>query len=408
MEKTLQAIPKSLFAILLLSVLVTASGCATNPFEQEVVSQEQQAWMQSIVSYQNGSIDTESVFAISDDMQALIKEKFGHQRKGVAIENLARWLMSSEGHNMQYHLAANLTPIDAFEQKLGNCLSFTILLVNLAKVIDVKLDYNDVHLANAWGMDDEGDGVTLFRHVNAIRRNFERIQIFDLAIEQYDYGLPQRIITEQQALAGLYSNISVEKLKDNDIESALHHIKLSIALFPKKSDFWVNLGVVYKKNNKLINAERSFLHALNLNDADSVAASNLEKLYTQQGQLDKAAYFKKRAFYARQKNPYVHYNQANNYLKLRKYNLAKKSITKAKKLHNQDPRFFVLSSMIEQHQNDYVSAIKDILKAYTLTVDNKERSNYSQKAQLLALKSKSTKERNQVNYNDLLDLTTEE
>ena len=139
-------------------------------------------------------------------------------------------------------------------------------------------------------------------------------------------------------------------------------------MFPKRSGFWVNLGVIYKKNGDQLNAERSFLHAINLNSADSLAASNLEKLYTQQCQLDKAAYFKKKTHYARQKNPYVHYNQANNYLKLKRYNLARKSISKAKRLHDQDPRFFVLSSMIEQLNNDYVAAIKDIHTAYTLSL----------------------------------------
>jgi len=52
-------------------------------------------------------------------------------------------------------------------------------------------------------------------------------------------------------------------------------------------------------------------------------------------------------------------------------------------LHNQDPRFYVLSSVIEQHSNDYTSALKDILKAYTLTTSSKEQNFYSQKAKLL-------------------------
>jgi len=394
-------------AYLLWCLLLISSGCATSPFEQETINPEQHAWMQSIIHYHSNPINlsnntnTETAFMISDDMRSLVKQQFAHQHKGIAIENLAHWLMSPEGHNMKYDLDANLTPIEAYEQKRGNCLSFTILLISLAKALDIKLDYNHVYLPNFWEMENNQSNFVLFRHVNAVRKSLSRTQIFDLAIEEYNFGFPQKVITEQQALAWLYSNLSIDKLNNNNFESALHHIKLSIAWFPKQSDFWVNLGVIYKKSGDLLNAERSFLHALNLSDTDSLAASNLEKLYRHNNQLIKADYFKKKAFYAQQKNPYIHYKQANDYLKLRRFNLARKSISKAKKLHSLDPRFYVLSSQIEQHSNNYVSAIKDIQTAYTLTVNKKEREAYSQKAKLLVIKGSNAVQKKQINFDDV-------
>jgi len=247
------------YSFCILFFLSLISGCATNSWEKEVVSSGQQAWFNSIVNYQSESKlpanDKLSPLSITNEMRSIVNSKFSKQRKSIAVENLARWLMSPEGHGMQYDLNANLTPIEAFEQKRGNCLSFTMLLVNLAKVIDVELEYNDVYLPNFWGMEDEQSNIVLLRHVNAIRKSFDRTQIFDLAIEQYDYGFPQKTITEQQALAWLYSNLSIEKLNNNNLNSALHHIKKSISLFPKNSDFWVNLGVIYKKNGDFINSE---------------------------------------------------------------------------------------------------------------------------------------------------------
>ena len=397
-NKTVKFLSKNaylkLVCIYILSL--TFSGCATNVWEKEAVTLEQRYWLESIITYQESPLVSErnlgaaaSLLAISDEMYSFVKQKFPQKNKNIAVEKLARWLMSPDGHNMKYDFNANLTPIEAFEQKRGNCLSFTILLVNLAKVIDVELEYNDVYLPNFWGMEDDESNVVLLRHINAIRKTHTRTQIFDLAIEQYDYGFPQDTISENHAAAWLYSNLSVQYLNNHDLENAFHNIKLAISLVPNNPDFWINLGAIYKNNNQFINSERAFLHALNLGDSDSLAASNLEKLYRQQEMFDKAAYFKKKALYAQRKNPYHHYSKANTFLQLGQFNLAKKSITRAKKLHNQDHRFYLLSSIIEQNRKNYSGALKDILTAHSLSANN-DKQQYSEKAQLLAIKIKNT------------------
>lgn len=384
---------------IVLLALGLLNGCASHEFKSESVDDAQHRWMQSIVAYKStigppvndDQSLGQSSLVISEEMRTIVLEKFSHQRKHKAIESLAHWLTSKEGHNMRYDLSANLFPIDSFAQKRGNCLSFTILLVSLAKVLDIDLEYNDVDLPDIWGLEDDQQGLVLFRHMNAVRRTPYRTQIFDLAIDEYDYGFPQKEISEDKAVASLYSNIATQKIQAHDYTSALHYIKYAISLHPQNPDFWVNLGVIYKKDGKINNAERSFLHALNLSDADSLAASNLENLYRQQKQTAKAEYFSKLAAKAKQKNPYVHYKIASEQLDKKRYRSARRSISRAKKLHNQDPRFYVLSSIIEQYNNDFVSAIEDIQTAYTLTVSNDDRRNYSKKARLLAIKANNNK-----------------
>ena len=385
--------PNLISTVLLILISCILNGCTSHEYRSENISNQQKQWMQSIVNYKNtvnyddnGFIKTPNSL-ISDEMRSIVLDKFSHMNKSEASANLARWLMSSDGHDMEYDLAADLYPIDSFNQKRGNCLSFTILLVNLADVLDIKLDYNDVHLPNTWGLDTEQQGLILFRHINAVRSNKDRTEIYDLAIEEYDYGYPQRIISEKEAIASLHSNLATQSIQTKDYLTALHHIKYAISSFPNNPDFWVNLGVVYKKSGHDLNAENAFLHALNLKDSDSLAASNLEKIYRKQNKTAKADYFKKIAHRARQKNPYMHYNLAQKYVKEKRFNLAKKSINKAKKLHNQDSRFYVLSSIIAQHNNDFISATKDIQTAYSLTVSAQDRKYFSKKARLLAVKA---------------------
>jgi len=387
-----------LLVVLLISLL---SACATpHQFTLEPQNAQHQQWLQSVINYKNSSditahnLSHESQLNISDEMRQIVLENFSHIHKDVAAGKLSRWLMNSNGHNMQYDLNADLFPIDAFNQRRGNCLSFTILLVKLAEVLDIKLDYNDVHLPNTWGLADKGGveqrDIILFRHINAVSNNKDRTKIYDLAIEEYNFGYPQKIISEEEATASLHSNIATQKLQQRKYGDALHHIRFAISLYPHNPDFWINLGVTYKRSKQLIHAENSFLHALNIKDSDSLAASNLETLYREQGDTTKAEHFKKLAFRARQKNPYLHYQSAQNYVTKKRYKLAEKSIKKAQRLHNKDPRFFVLSSLIAQHNKDYIRAIKDIQHAYTLTVSAQDRTYFSKKARLLAIKAVNT------------------
>ena len=372
------------------------SGCVSNHINQKHVANKhnQDAWMEEILNYHAINDDSPTpLFTISDEMRRIVQEKFGHQHKSEAVANLAQWLISEDGHNMSYDLNSNLLPIQTFEEKRGNCLSFTILLVNLAREIDIEIDYNNVDLPSIWGLEEGQDNLILFRHVNAIRKSRNTFQIFDLAIDEYDFGFPQQVISEQQAAALFNSNLAIQNLNNNKPEESLHHIKLAISLDSSNPGFWNNLGVIYKKKAQFSNAERAFLTALKVDRSNSLAAINLEQLHTDLGQTEKAKYFHKLAFKARQKNPYIHYIKAKEQVNKKHFRDAKKSITKAKKLHKQDPRFFALSSVIEQHLNNSASALKDMLKAHQLSVSNDKKQTYSKKAILLANRIKEAQDK---------------
>jgi len=374
----------ALFCILVIINFI--SGCATTSQQQQLlfVDQQHQAWVQSIAAYQPAITDqNQSLFKISDEMRSLVHKKFSNLPKKKALKKLANWLIDDDQIGMKYEINANFTPIEAFEHRQANCLSFTILLVNLAKSIDIELQYNDVKLPNIWGQDDERNTFTLFRHVNAIRKPPAETLVFDLAIQDYEHGFPQKIISEHKAAAQLQSNLAIKHLKNDDLERAYRHIKYAISLYPNGADFWLNLGVMYKREKQFQNAERALLHAFNLDKNHALAASNLERLYQESNQISKANHFKKLAIKARKKNPYLHYMAAKQHLKHKHYRQAKKAINRAIRLHDQDPRFYELSSIIQQYTDNFSQALKDLQTASNLTMNHEDKVRYLEKAQLI-------------------------
>ncbi len=364
------------------------SACTTTPSVDE-----QDPFITTIINYEstlgeNHPDSFENVFFLPESLRAQIRRDFTGKNKHSNASALAYWLMSPDGHNLEYQLEANLMPADAYDQRRGNCLTFTLLMLELAEELGIKMEVNQVDVPDPWGQDDEND-LVLYRHVNAIFKSPRNTQIFDLALEDYRVGFPQRLISKRQATALLFSNIGIEHLKSDDAASALHYLRLSASIFPKNPDMWINLGAAYKYIGSYDQAEKVYLQALIGRDKNGLAASNLERLYRQQGKTTLADRFEKKAASARNKNPYIHFRKAQNLLDEKSFALAAKSIKRAIKLHDQDPEFYELSGRIKLARNKYIAALEDLETAHNLSQTAEERGRYAGKVRRVVAKVKA-------------------
>lgn len=374
-----------------LLLLINAAGCVNSP----AVNSDDE-FIKSIIDYettlpQTHSNSTDQVFKLPDSVRKTIGERFNKGNRHKNIADLAAWLMAPDGHGLVYDLEANLIPAQAFEQRRGNCLSFTLLLTELATELDVNLRVNQVDLPETWGQDSQKD-LIFYRHVNAVFETVYSTQIFDLAIQEYRPGFPQRLITKREASALLFSNIGIEKLKDKKYDSAIHYLSLSASNFPNNPDMWVNLGAAYKQIGQLDLAEKIYLQAFSIGDKNGLAASNLERLYRDQGQNNTAHRFEKLSAKARARNPYHHYYRAEVAYNDKDYRKASKAIKRAIQLHDQDPSFYELSSRIKQVRNKHLSALEDLARAYQLPQKDEERDRYANKIRMVAARAKATQE----------------
>ena len=372
--------------------LVAFNGCAhnTNINDDRSIqhSLAKHVWVQKVVNYQQqltlehiSQIDT--VLSVSDEMREVVIARFSNLPRHRAAKELATWLLDKDGLNMRYDVTANLTPKQAYAQRRGNCLSFTMLLSALASEIDVNIEFNAVDIPHTWGMDEQL-GMVFYRHVNGVLTTVHTRQIFDLAMDVYYSGYPQRFISRHQALALLLNNRAIDLLGSDQIKRAEHSLKFAISLSPTNADLWVNLGVVMKRKKNLDLAELAFNYAYQLDKYNIPAASNLERLYTEQGLLSKALKFKKQANRAHKTNPYYHFQTALDEYSANRYSNALKSTNQAIQLHSKDPRFYELKSLISQRQHKYNSALKSMKRAYALSEGSEQRIKYANKAVLVS------------------------
>jgi len=387
--------------ILALGLLVSA--CATPP-TQEI----KESWMMQVVDYETTLGDdhkdsVDNLFKVTPEMRNTVVSKFGKLPPHRAALKMAKWLVDKKtGKGMIYEVGANLTPQQAYEDNRGNCLSFTLLLLQLADELDIKLNVNEVDLPDFWSENEERD-LIFYRHVNAIYKTDRHTQVFDLAIEEYGEGYPQRFIGKRHAAALLYSNIGIQKLQKKDLDEALHYLKLAVSMHPRSSDMWINLAAALKRTNHPERAEQAYLRAVALNDRDSIAASNLERLYRYQGRDAQAKKFQKLADRARRRNPYIHYRKAQTAFKNEQYSTARKSIKRAIKLHNEDPKFYALRSMLKQVNKNYIGALKDLEKAHNMSTNTEQRGRYRNKVDRVIARAKQQAEERQRQRQENID-----
>lgn len=366
--------------------MMTLCGCVAGGTQKALHTDEAEPvydWMQEIESYKHTLAadhphHLDSLLSISNEMRELVIDKFGSLPKSQAAKQLASWMVDADGLAMEYDVEADYSPLQAFQERRGNCLSFTILLASLAAEIGVHIDFNEVDVPDTWSM-QENRSFILYRHVNGVYKDFRGNTIFDLAIENYHFNYPQRIITKELAAAKLLSNRGIAALANDDFKSAEHHLKLAISMVPNNADLWVNFGVVLKRQGLLDKAEKSYIRGFELDRKHSTAASNLERIYRSLGAPGLAKQYKRLATRLRNKNPYYHYHLSQQRYDAGLLKESRRAINRAKRLYK-DPRFYELSSRLYQRDDKLAEAFNELRKAHSLAIDLRARGRYAMKA----------------------------
>ena len=372
--------------LILLSAAALLSACASSPKTLN------EPWMQEVVKYKDQlgpdhKDSIENLFEVTPEMRRIVNKKFSRLPELRAARKLAMWLVDPEGMGMLYDIDANLTPAQTFEQGRGNCLSFTLLLIRLGEEIGVELNVNEVDLPNTWGQNEDKD-LVFYRHVNAVFKNDHYTQVFDLAMEEYGPGYPQRFIGKIEGAALLLSNIGIQKMREGDRAASMHYLKLAVSMSPTNSDLWINFAAILKQTGEITKAEQAYLQAISLNDRNSLGASNLERIYRAQGRNEIADKYKKLAYRARQKNPYLHFQRAQEAFANQEFSEAQRSIKAAIRLHREDPQFYELRSRLNQIKGDYVAALRDLEKAHNISKNAAERGRYANKVDMVLARVK--------------------
>jgi Flp pilus assembly protein TadD len=216
-------------------------------------------------------------------------------------------VFSKGGLDITYGNTATKTAQQTFDSGSGNCLSFTLLFVALAREVGLEAYFHEVSEALSW--DRRGDVVVVNMHMYAEVEIDNGTNRVDFLPGQTKHYLATRRIGDQRVLAHYLNNLGVEALAAGDLDGALAHFRDSTTADETLAAAWTNLGVARRRKNDFKAAEESYGRALAIDSSDVTAQWNLASLYLAVGRIDDGERLVAKVEERRQRNPFYQFRQ---------------------------------------------------------------------------------------------------
>lgn len=251
-------------------------------------------------------VKTPDLLALDRDMREFVQRLTAHisdKRQRLMVLHSA--VRGAGTLGIEYDPLAEGTARETFRRGSANCLAYATLFIALAREAGLRASYNWVEVRPEWSR--QGERLLLRRHVNAL--------VSVGPAEQYMADIEplpsrdivgSRKISDAEAAALYHSNLAMDALGDHATEQAWLHAVRAVQHSPGTAHLWVNLGVVYRANGQHRDAERSYLHALELDAGESTAMNNLLVLYDIEGRQAERDAWAGRLARHRETNPYYH------------------------------------------------------------------------------------------------------
>jgi len=287
-------------------------------------------------------------FAISPDMARFLADNVVSKGDERTFESLIN-AMRTFGIRYLTYDNQTLTASEAFEQRRGNCLTFTNMFLVMARQVGLNARFQEVHIPPDWIK--RGNMTVLRRHMNVYIRLAGRGQTLEGRGERVvDFGdevirsrFIDRSISDERALAHFYNNWAVESLENGNNNLAFAYLRK--ALQEGDSNFspaWILVGVMYQRAGREDLTEQAYLRALQAEPGETSAMSNLQRLYDRQGRSELSNHYDGLVLRHRLKNPYYRLAEARKAYARGDYQTAIEHLRKAIRLKTDESEFYFL------------------------------------------------------------------
>jgi Flp pilus assembly protein TadD len=279
------------------------------------------------------------VFALDAEMRAFVAPLLSIHEPRQRLHGLIRELEEHGMFSLAY-VDVTRTASATFHGRQGNCLSFTMLFIGLAREAGLSATYQSVEVPPTWANDGQ---VVIASHVNAVvRTGHGQETIVDFNIRSATPNQRSRRVNDQYALGLFYVNLGAEALLREEYAASLAYLREAARVHPDIAGLWVNLGVLYARYGRYEHAESAYLRALEIDDREQSAMANLVLVYEALGEAKLAQEYRARVQDYRERNPYYHYALASQAYEQQQFADALLSLRKALRLKNDEHEFYTL------------------------------------------------------------------
>jgi len=330
-----------------------------------------------------GLVTNDEVLALSAEMEDFLNANVSRKATiGVRMNQLVDAIINEGTFGLVFD-GKTRTASETFQQRRGNCLSFSNMFVAMARYVDLEATYQEVQIPPDWAF--ENDVFLLNRHVNVhVDLGPLDDHIVDFNIDDFKSSYDMDKISDARARAHYFNNMGVESMQSGDTLSALAYFRRAIEDNDRHfSPAWSNLGTLYSRNGHPDHAEAAYLQALRADDEDLVAMSNLARFYERQDNPELAALYQKKVMDHRRENPYYRYQRARDEYTAGNYSAAISHLKHAIREKKNEDEFYFLLSLCHLQKGNERAAKRWLAKAEQIAATDALKRRYSSKLDLL-------------------------
>jgi Flp pilus assembly protein TadD len=322
-------------------------------------------------------IGSSEVLALSDDMRRFLRDHVNRGApEGFKMQQLIDAMMGSADFELEYDETTR-TAAETFRLRRGNCLSFTLLFVALARGAGLDARFQEVDIPPDWST---GEGVfVLNRHINVfvdLGMSGSRAVDFNIGDFKTNYEIDQ--ISDRRAIAHFFNNMGVERMQAGDVVGSVVYFRQAIVSSDRGfSPAWTNLGLLYRRAGLLEHAEVAYLEAMKVESRNYVAMSNLATLYEQRGEIDIAEQYRRKVRRHRLQNPHLRYRLAELAFEDRDFDTAIHHLKFATRKDKDAPEYCLLMAKCLLETGNEKKARSWLAKAERLAEDERQARRYS-------------------------------
>ena len=295
------------------------------------------------------------LLAVTPEMEAFLERYIlPYENPQTRLNMLTLAITSSGVLGFDYDDTRTLSAAEAFRTRTGNCISFANMMVALAREAGLEASYQEVRIQPIWTSRE--DTLLITKHINVVVSSPRYSYVVDISGVRISEHDRRRIIADLDAKTLYYSNIGAEALIGNQLPTAWAYLSRAIDMESRLTDPWVNLGVVYARNDQLDAAELVYQTALQIDPSDSSAMSNLYEVYLVQENVNAAADLEKKVERYREKNPYYLMMLSEESLEMGRYEESIRLLQRALKKKDDDYMLHFAMAKTQYLSGDTVAA----------------------------------------------------
>jgi Flp pilus assembly protein TadD len=306
--------------------------------------------------------------SVSPQMETFLDHFVRKQKRtDQKVWNLVWAVTDRNVFDFYYDPSLTLTSTETFKRRAGNCLSFSSMLVAMARQSGLQAWYQEVQIPPTFSTFN--NTLLISMHVNVVLKGNRDEWVVDISGRERSSSRRIRKMSDNQILAQYYNNLGADALAEEQLGKAYAYFVKAIETAPDEPYLWSNLGVVYNRNDQVENARQSYLAALQLDSNQSMAANNLYLIYEKEGNIEAVRNLKAQVDRHRRKNPYYLYYLSSLAFEDGRYDESTRMLKKAIKLNEHDYRFHYELARSLVWTGDHHAAQLSLDKAVQLAPD---------------------------------------